>query len=60
MKTAGKREVRENFSAYLEEAQEEPIVVLDRGRPCAVIKGVAGQKLEEIIRDDPSKKKGRR
>jgi len=61
MKTAGKREVRENFSAFLDDAQTETILVLDRGKPYAVIQGVEGRKLEDVVADEqkpkPSRKK---
>ena len=58
MKTASVREIKSRFSHYLKKAEKEDIVVTSNGKPCAVLRGLSGEDLEDyIISNSPSVKK---
>jgi prevent-host-death family protein len=43
------KEAKANLSALVNEAQREQILITRRGKPAAVVIGVEGQDLEEVI-----------
>jgi prevent-host-death family protein len=49
LKLVGVREVQEHLSELLQKSQTEKIVVLRHGRPVAVLSGIEGRDLEEIL-----------
>jgi prevent-host-death family protein len=49
VKLIGLKEAKTNLSAFVEEAQHERLLITRRGRPAALIIGVEGQDLEEIL-----------
>ena len=49
MKTANVRELKSKLSQYLKDAETEDIIVTSHGRPCAVLRGLAGEELEDYI-----------
>lgn len=58
MKTASVREIKSRFSHYLKKAAKEDIIVTSNGRPCAVLRGLSGEDLEDyIISNSPSIRK---
>lgn len=58
MKTASVREIKSRFSHYLKKAEKEDIIVTSNGKPCAVLRGLAGDELEDyIISNSPAIRK---
>lgn len=58
MKTASVREVKSRLSHYIKEAEKEDIIVTSHGKPCAVLRGLSGEELEDyIISNSPSIRK---
>lgn len=58
MKTASVREIKSRFSHYLKEAKKEDIIVTSHGKPCAVLRGLSGEDLEDyIISNSPAIRK---
>lgn len=49
MKTIALREVKQQLSACVESAQKDYILITKHGRPAALIKGVEGYDLEDIV-----------
>jgi len=49
MKTATVRELKARLSSYLKEAEKEDILVTSHGKPCAVLRGLKGEELEDYI-----------
>ena len=49
MKLVGLKEAKSNLSACVEEAQRQRILITRRGRPAALVIGVEGQDLEEML-----------
>ncbi len=48
----GVREVRDTFTECLDTAQTESILVLKHGKPYAVIQGVEGRELTDLIKEE--------
>jgi len=54
MKVVALGKVKNEFSTYVEEAQHERVLVTRHGRPAALIIGVAGETIEDLMtRSDP-------
>jgi prevent-host-death family protein len=49
MKLLGVREAKQDLSACVEESQDEGIIITKHGKPAAVLIGVAGQSLEDVM-----------
>ena len=49
MKLIGLKEAKTNLSAFVEESQSERILITRRGRPAALVIGVEGQDLEQLL-----------
>lgn len=49
MKVAPLAEVKTQLSAYLERAQHERLLITRHGRPVALVIGVAGESLEDLL-----------
>jgi prevent-host-death family protein len=49
MKLIGLKEAKTNLSAFVDEAQNERILITRRGRPAALVIGVEGQDLEQVL-----------
>ncbi len=49
MKLIGIREARERLSAMVTRAQRERVVVTRHGRPAALLIGIEGEDLEEVL-----------
>jgi len=49
MKLIGIREAREGLSALVTRAQRERVVVTRHGRPAALLIGIEGEDLEEVL-----------
>jgi len=49
VKLIGLKEAKANLSACVEEAQRQQILITRRGRPAALVIGVEGQDLEEVL-----------
>jgi prevent-host-death family protein len=49
MKLIGLKEAKTNLSAFVDESQRERILITRRGKPAAVVIGVEGQDLEQIL-----------
>jgi antitoxin (DNA-binding transcriptional repressor) of toxin-antitoxin stability system len=49
VKTVGIREAKALLSAYVARSQRERVLILRRGRPAALLTGVEGKDLEDII-----------
>ena len=49
MKTYSIRELRDHLSEAVEESQRSAIVLLKHGKPIAVIRGVEGYTLDDLI-----------
>ncbi len=45
----GFREAKTNLSAFVDEAQHQRILITRRGRPAALLIGVEGQDLEQVL-----------
>ena len=49
MKVVALGKVKNEFSTYVEEAQHERVLVTRHGRPAALIIGVAGETIEDLM-----------
>ena len=49
MKTIGLKEAKTSLSACVEESQHQRILITRRGRPAALVIGVEGQDLEQVL-----------
>jgi prevent-host-death family protein len=49
MRLIGLKEAKTNLSAFVDEAQHERILITRRGKPAAVVIGVEGQDLEQVL-----------
>jgi prevent-host-death family protein len=49
MKTANLRTVKEQLSTYVDESQRDPILILRHGRPAALVCGVEGYDVEQVL-----------
>ena len=49
MKTVGMREAKQLLSAYVARAQHERVIIMKHGKPAAVVIGVEGQDLEDVL-----------
>lgn len=49
MKLVGIRQAQQQLCALLDTAQSEPIVITRHGRPIAIVNGVAGLELTDVI-----------
>ncbi|MGA2067294.1 MAG: type II toxin-antitoxin system Phd/YefM family antitoxin [Thermoguttaceae bacterium] len=49
MKLIGLKEAKTNLSAFVEESQHQRILITRRGRPAALVIGVEGRDLEELL-----------
>jgi len=56
MVAIGVGEIRDNLTSCLREAQTEPILLMRYGKPIAVIYGVKGKSISEVIREADQKK----
>ncbi len=54
------RDTRETLSKVLDAAQGMPHVVIKHGKPAAVIIGVEGRDIEDLIREYGEKKTGKK
>ncbi len=54
MKTVALREAKQSLSGYVEHAQRERVLITRHGKPAALVIGVEGQEIEEVLlRQDP-------
>lgn len=54
MKVVALGKAKNEFSTYVEEAQHDRVLVTRHGRPAALIIGVAGESIEDLMtRSDP-------
>jgi prevent-host-death family protein len=49
MKLIGLKEAKTNLSSFVDQSQHERILITRRGRPAAVVIGVEGQDLEQVL-----------
>ena len=49
MKLIGLKEAKTNLSAFVDKSQHERILITRRGKPAAVVIGVEGQDLEQVL-----------
>jgi len=49
MKTIGIREAKASLSTYVARAQHESVLIMKHGKPAALVIGVEGQDLEEVL-----------
>ena len=49
MKTVGIREAKASLSAYVARAQHERVLIMKHGKPAALVIGVEGQDLEDVL-----------
>ena len=55
MKMVGVRDAKQDLSGYVDKAQHEGIIITKHGKPAAVIVGVDGYDLEDVMTmADPS------
>ena len=55
MKTVGIREAKASLGAYVARAQHESVLIMKHGKPAALVIGVEGQDLEDVLlTHDPS------
>lgn len=57
MKSVGVRQARDSLTSFLELSQKETILILKRGRPYALVTGVQGREVIDIIKEDSEKKR---
>jgi prevent-host-death family protein len=54
MKTVALRETKQSLSGFVARAQHERVLITKHGRPAALVIGVEGQDIEEVLlRQDP-------
>lgn len=49
MKVVALRHAKESLSAYVERAQKERVLITRHGRPAALVIGVEGENLEDLL-----------
>ena len=49
MKLIGLKEAKTNLSSFVDQSQRERILITRRGKPAAVVIGVEGQDLEQVL-----------
>ena len=49
MKTVGLKEVRDSLSKYVDAAQHGGVLIMRHGKPAAVIVGVEGEDIDEVV-----------
>ncbi len=49
MKVLGLREAKQTLSECIEKAQTERVLITKHGKPAAVVIGVAGQEMEDVL-----------
>ncbi|MFZ5471248.1 MAG: type II toxin-antitoxin system Phd/YefM family antitoxin [Myxococcota bacterium] len=49
MKVVALREAKQQLSGYVDEAQHERVLITKHGKPAAVVIGVEGQDLEDVL-----------
>ncbi len=49
MKTVGLRDVRDALSEYVDASQRDSVLIMRHGKPVAVIVGVEGEDMEEVL-----------
>jgi prevent-host-death family protein len=49
MKVMGLREAKQSLSVCIEKAQKDRVLITRHGKPAAVVIGVAGQEMEDVI-----------
>ncbi len=49
MKVVALREAKASLSAYIEKAQQDRILITKHGRPAALLVGVEGEEIEELL-----------
>jgi prevent-host-death family protein len=49
MKTVGLRDARDALSEYVDASQRDSVVIMRHGKPAAVIVGVEGEEMEEVL-----------
>lgn len=55
MKTVALREAKQSLSGYVEHAQRERVLITKHGKPAALVIGVEGQDIEDVLlRQDPA------
>lgn len=52
----GTRELRDQLTHYLEESQAQTILLMKRGKPYALIEGVKGRTVSEVVHKVHDKK----
>jgi prevent-host-death family protein len=50
MKTVGIREAKASLSKYVARAQHERVLIMKHGKPAALVIGIEGQDLEDVLR----------
>jgi prevent-host-death family protein len=54
MKTVALREAKQSLSGYVKHAQRERVLITRHGKPAALVIGVEGQEIEDVLlRQDP-------
>jgi prevent-host-death family protein len=51
MKVVGVEDARAQLAELLQQAQAEPVVITKRGKPLAIVRGVEGQDLVQLIEE---------
>jgi prevent-host-death family protein len=49
MKVIGLREAKQSLSECIDKAQTERVLITKHGKPAAVVIGVAGQEMEDVL-----------
>ncbi len=49
MKVVGLREAKQSLSVCIDKAQKDRVLITKHGKPAAVVIGVAGQEMEDVI-----------
>lgn len=49
MKTGNLRDVKSRLSAYLDDAQEDYVLITKHGKPSALVFGVEGHDMEDVF-----------
>jgi prevent-host-death family protein len=49
MKVVAVREAKQQLSGFIDRAQKERVLITRRGKPAALVIGVQGQDLEEVL-----------
>lgn len=49
MKVVAVRHAKQHLSAYVDHSQQERVLITKRGKPAAIVIGVEGQHLEDVL-----------